>query len=99
MLKKIDIDEVFRGKNVALYKLLPGFIFSYLKRIIHQDEINRFIEQHGAKYDFDFVKAILDEFGIQTKVIGAENIPPSGGIILAANHPLGGLDGMALIHA
>ncbi|MBI4945578.1 MAG: glycerol acyltransferase [Bacteroidetes bacterium] len=97
MLKKIDIDEVFRGKNAALYKLLPGFIFSYLKRIIHQNEINRFIEHHGSKYDFDFVKAILDEFGIQTKVIGAENIPPSGGCIFSANHPLGALDAMAML--
>jgi len=97
MLKKIDIDEVFRSKNAALYKLLPGFIFSYLKRIVHQDEINRFLENHGEKYDFDFVKAILLEFGIKTKAIGVENIPPSGGCIFSANHPLGALDAMAML--
>src|ERR1017187_10198707 len=98
MLKKIDIDKIFKSKNAALYKLLPGFIFAYLKKVIHQDKINSFLERHATEYDFDFVKGIVNEFGIQTKVIGIENIPASGGKIFASNHSLGALDGMAFLN-
>ncbi len=99
MLKKIDIDGIFKSKNPSLYKILPSFIFSYLKRIIHQDRLNSFLEKHGSKYDFEFVKAIIEEFGIDEKVIGTENIPPSGGCVLAANHPLGAMDFITMMNA
>jgi putative hemolysin len=99
MLRKIDVDKVFENKNPKLYGFLPGFIFSYLKRILHQDEINRFLERNAHNYDFEFVKAIIEEFGIEEKIIGLENIPSSGGCVIAANHPLGALDFMAMMNA
>lgn len=98
MLKRVDIDGVFKTKNPSLYKALPSFVLSYLKKIIHQDKINSFLERHGNKYDFDFVKEIITEFGIRTEVIGIETIPPSGGKIFASNHPLGALDAMAMLN-
>ena len=99
MLKKIDIDEIFKSKNPSLYKILPSFIFSYLKRIIHQDEINDFLKRHENKYDFEFVNAIIDDFGIDEKIVGLENIPTSGGAVIAANHPLGALDFITMMNA
>jgi putative hemolysin len=98
MVKKIDVENVFRSKNPSLYKLLPRFIFSYLKKIVHQDEINCFLEQNENKYDFDFVEAVVNHFGVKTKVLGEENIPVGRPCIFAANHPLGGLDAMALLN-
>ena len=76
---------------------MPGFIISYLKRVAHQEDINDFIRRHGHRQEFDFVDAIIDEFGAHVKVAGIENIPKTGGCIFAANHPLGGLDAMALV--
>lgn len=93
----IDIDKVFKSKNPRLYALLPGFFFSWLKRTVHQDEINDFILRNGHLYDFEFVKAILMEFGATVEVQGLDHIPTSGGFVVAANHPLGGLDAMALL--
>ena len=99
MLKKIDIDGIFKSKNPSLYKILPSFIFSYLKRIIHQDEINDFLKRHENKYDFEFVKAVIDDFGIDEKIVGLENIPASGGAVIAANHHLGALDFITMMNA
>jgi putative hemolysin len=45
------------------------------------------------------VDAAVEVFGPQVKVKGEENIPKDGGIIMAANHPLGGLDGIAFMKA
>ena len=99
MLKKIDVDEIFKSKNPSLYKILPSFIFSYLKRIVHQDEINDFLKRHENKYDFEFVNTIIDDFGIDEKIIGLGNIPASGGVVIAANHPLGALDFITMMNA
>ncbi|MBK7389304.1 MAG: 1-acyl-sn-glycerol-3-phosphate acyltransferase [Bacteroidetes bacterium] len=95
--KFIDIDAIFKAKNPGLYRILPRFIFSYLKRVAHQDDINDFIRRHGHRQEFDFVDAIVDEFGANIEVAGTENIPKTGGCIFAANHPLGALDAMALV--
>lgn len=99
MLKKIDIDGIFKSKNPGLYKILPSFILSYVKRIVHQNEINDFLERNTNKYDFDFVKAIIDEYRIDEKIIELENIPASGGSVIASNHPLGAMDFMVMMNA
>jgi len=95
--KFIDIDEVFKTKNPGLYRVLPGFIISYLKKVVHQVEINYFIQQNADKKEFEFVEAVINEFGAKVGVEGLENIPKTGGCIFASNHPLGGLDALALI--
>ena len=99
MVQKIDLDKIFQSKNPGLYKLLPRFIFSWLKRVIHQDEVNSFLERNAESYDFDFIRASIVEFGIQEEVIGLENIPAAGSPVLAANHPLGAMDFMTMMNA
>jgi len=80
-----------------MYKLIPGFVMSYLKRVIHQDELNKALYRHRNKYGLDFIDAILDEFGLIVETKGLENLPATGRYLIASNHPLGGLDGMALM--
>jgi putative hemolysin len=97
--KFIDVDQIFRDKNPQLYRFLPKFFLRYLKRVVHQDEINSFIDNHGHKQELEFVDAIIEEFGAIVGVQGMDNIPVTGGCIFASNHPLGGLDAMALVQA
>ena len=94
---KISIEEVIKSKNPTLLKVLPGFLIKYIKKIVHQDHVNGFITRHGDKQSYAFVDAIVEEFGIKVTFSGLENLPASGGVIIASNHPLGGLDAMALI--
>jgi 1-acyl-sn-glycerol-3-phosphate acyltransferase len=98
-LKKIDVENVFKSKNPGLYKLLPGFLFKLLRRIIHEDVINDFLQKNGNEKDADFAKKTLEYFNISVEPKGLENLPASGGCIIVANHPIGGLDAMALIVA
>jgi len=90
----LDLDEVIKSKNPRLYKLLPGFMISYLKKIIHQDELNYIMQIYKDLEGLDFVIAVLKYFEIETTTIGAENVPKEGHFVLAANHPIGGVDGM-----
>ncbi len=95
----IDIEAVFRQKNPKLFKAIPAFVFSYLKRVIHQDQINTFIQRSKHLYGLDFVDAAIAEFNPTIILNGLENIPLNDRIIVASNHPLGGLDGIALMQA
>lgn len=96
--KFIDIDELLRSKTPHLLKILPRFIIRYLKKIIHQDELNAIINKHQDKMGLDFVDGVLTDFGVKISVINPENIPEKGRYILASNHPLGGMDALAFMH-
>ena len=96
----IDVEQVFASKNPALLKIIPKFVINYLKRIVHQDEINKFLSEKGHLKGAKFGRAILDDlFGAKYTTIGLDRLPSEGRFIFASNHPLGGLDGIALLVA
>jgi len=83
----------------VLKKVVPKFIVSYLKKIVHQDELNVFLDKWGYLKDVELIEAGLRYFDIKFKVFGIENIPGTGRHIFVSNHPLGGLDGLVFINA
>jgi 1-acyl-sn-glycerol-3-phosphate acyltransferase len=95
---KIDVEKVLYSKNPRLRKVVPEFIVNYLKRIVHQDDLNLFMERWGHLKDAEFIEAGLKYFGIKHIVSGAENIPHEGRYLFVSNHPLGGLDGLVFIY-
>lgn len=95
----IDIEKVIADKNPRLLKVLPRFIIRYLKRILHQDRLNDIIFRNRDKQGLEFIDAVLTEFNVNLKVIGANNVDASKNYVVVSNHPLGGLDGMALMLA
>jgi putative hemolysin len=95
--KLIDIHRLIKSKNPKLLKWLPRFVIRYLRRILHEDEINEFIEKHDHLYDESFCQAIVDYFNIKVVIKGIENLPESGPTIVAMNHPLGGMDAVAFV--
>jgi putative hemolysin len=94
----IDVKDVLYSKNPVLARTIPGFVINYLKRIVHQDEINEFLTKWGHLKDSELIAAFLSHFEIKFKVTGSENIPKSGRFIFVSNHPLGGLDGLVFIY-
>lgn len=93
----IDLKRIIGSKNPKLLKFIPSFIFTYLNKVIHVKEINAAIYRNKNKIGIDFATEILKEFEVNIQIIGLEKISKTGRYILASNHPLGGLDGMALI--
>lgn len=97
--KFVDIEKIIASKNPRLLKWMPGFLLRYVKRILHENDVNAFMKAHGDLRDLHFIRKVLEEFNTTLVVKGLEHIPEHGGFILAANHPLGGFDGMALMQA
>jgi len=95
--KFIDIDNVIKSKSKRLFALLPRFIISYLKRIVHEDTINAAVNKNSNFFGVDFAIRILEDMNIHIETVGKEYVLNNDRFILASNHPLGGLDGMAIM--
>jgi putative hemolysin len=96
---QIDVKGAIQNKSPRAVKFIPKFVMNYIKRVTHEKEINEFFKLHGTKKDFEFIDAVLSHFNVKVDIKNPEKIRKDGGIIFASNHPLGGLDGMALIYA
>lgn len=97
---RIDVDSIVRGKAGAKAKYIPRFVFSWLKRILHQDDVNEFLTGRGAgKYGKDFLDECVDYLQMDIDVRGLAELPTNEGgrwFTIVSNHPLGGEDGVAL---
>jgi putative hemolysin len=97
-IQKIDVRKLFRDKNPAMAKIIPGFVYRALERILHQEWFNGFLERHGDKDGLGFLEAAFEEFNVKMVVKGEENLPENGRFMFVSNHPLGGFDGNMLIY-
>ena len=95
--KLIDVEKVFYTKSPRVARKIPQFIYNYLKRVVHQEDLNEAIRRFNDQQGLDFVRSILAHMGVKITYQGIENIAVDGRYIIASNHPLGGLDGMALM--
>ncbi|MEI8204249.1 MAG: 1-acyl-sn-glycerol-3-phosphate acyltransferase [Bacteroidota bacterium] len=93
----IDIKGILHLKVPIFYRLIPRFILRYFQKILHEKDINGALFRNRNLSGIDFVDAILLEFGANITVTGLENIEPDKRFIVVSNHPLGGLDGLALM--
>lgn len=94
---RVDIDHILRDKSPKYYNKIPKFLINYLKKTVHQEDINGILERNRDLEGVDFMRALVDkEFKLTLHTRGEENIPNEGRFIFASNHPLGGLDGICL---
>ncbi len=88
----IDVESVVNSST-------PKFVVRYLKKIVHEDEMNSFLCGHVGLKDYDFIRAVIGPELLNTTISmeGLENIPKDNTpLCFVSNHPLGGLDGMIL---
>ncbi len=79
--------------------LIKNSTISVLRKLTHEEEINRFLECHKGVANFDFIDRIFDYFSFSYNASSKSkaNIPASGRVVIIANHPIGSLDGLALL--
>lgn len=95
-IMRLDVDKILKAKLPK--KKLPAPVVKYLKKIVHQDELNQFFVEVQGKKNLEFIEqAVFDHLQSGADFEGLENLPPKGGrYIFVSNHPLGGLDSIVL---
>ncbi|GHT66100.1 glycerol acyltransferase [Bacteroidia bacterium] len=96
-MERIDVEQLLASKSPALAKRLPKFVLRYLKRIIHQDEINDILHHCGHLQGLDFVAKSLKQLDITYTLHGEEHLADTQRKLFLSNHPLGGFDGVVLL--
>lgn len=76
---------------------IPSFMISGVARLIRQKELNSILKATLPSKGSEFARRVLEYLEISVEVKGLENLQEGGRYMFASNHPLGGLDGIALI--
>ena len=76
---------------------IPSFLIGGVEKLIRQKELNEILRATLPSEGSEFARRVLDYLDISLSVEGLENLKEGGRYMFASNHPLGGLDGMALI--
>lgn len=97
--KTIDIEKILRDKMGKKARYVPRFVISWLKKIIHEDEVNRFLWENRKLEGTEWLTACVQYLDMTLDIVGAENLPDKydGKLYtFVSNHPLGGQDGVSL---
>lgn len=92
----IDIGAILSDKAPRLARWVPGFALGWLRRTIHQKEINHILESYWNLPPQEFIRACFGEWEVTYSVEGLDKLDTGGRYLFAANHPFGGMDGMML---
>ena len=95
----IDLRKIFTAKVPKLMKHMPNWLFRKIQRLLHEDDINEILTKYADKEGLDFINAVVADFNLDVVLEGVDNLMASDRVLVASNHPLGGLDGIALIGA
>lgn len=97
--KTIDIDKVLKSKMGKKAKWVPSPLVAWLKRIIHQDQVNDFLWESRELTGTPWLKECVKYLDMHLDIKGMENLPDKNNgrlYTFVSNHPLGGIDGVAL---
>lgn len=95
----LDIAGILNQRLGKRARWVPGVLVRRLEQLIHQDDMNLMLAEAYPRRGAEFCRAVMSHLDITVRINGIENMPPVNGrrSIFVSNHPLGGLDGMALI--
>jgi len=89
----VDVDGIIAGR--AGKRHYPAFVVRWIKSFVHQDFLNGYFRQ--GKLGIEFAEGALEYLRARVSVSGMENIPAEGRHTFVCNHPLGGIDALAVI--
>ena len=95
----IDIDKILKDKMGDKARYVPGVLTRWLRHIIHQKEVNAFLWEHKDHIGVEWLEDCVKYLDMTLKIEGAENLPDKNDgklYTFVSNHPLGGIDGVAL---
>lgn len=96
MAKTVDVAAVLRDKAPKLADKIPTFVLNWLRRTVHEDELNHIYDNYWDLAPQPFIRACFHDWNVSYSIEGLERLDRNGRYLFVSNHPFGGMDGMML---
>ena len=100
MEKTVDLEKILRSKMGSKARWIPRPAVNWLKRIVHEDRINKFLWDARDLKGSPWLKACMEFLDVKLNIVGMENMPDLNNkdklYTFVSNHPMGGIDGVAI---
>ena len=99
MKETINIDKILASKVGSKAKFVARPLVSWLKKIIHQEELNKYLWESRRLTGTEWLEECVRYLDMTIELVGEENLPKKDDgrlYTFVSNHPLGGEDGVAL---
>ncbi|MCL6415744.1 lysophospholipid acyltransferase family protein [Aestuariirhabdus sp. Z084] len=98
----ISVETALEQRFPGLSKRRPKLgktLTAFLRYLLHESEFRHFEQKYPHLQGFDFVEQVLEYFDFDYRAFDREcrRIPHQGRVVVVANHPIGSLDGLALL--
>jgi len=100
-----DLNEILEKQGGEKYRKYSAktkkTIASILGKVLYVDKVNNFFATYNNPGGDIFLESAFEHFGYEYIISDEDKvkIPKEGRLIITSNHPLGGLDGVALLKA
>lgn len=95
-MPQIDIGAVLAEKAPRAARWIPRPLVEWLRRTIHEKEINHILSEYWTLPPQEFIRACFRDWKVAYSAQGLERLDPKGRYLFVSNHPFGGMDGMML---
>ena len=82
--KFIDVEKILKEKAFKLYRWLPRFAINWLKRRLHEEDINRTMVRLKDDVGLEFNRKGLLELGAKVEAINSHFVPKTGSIVIVS---------------
>jgi len=102
-MNSVNIKNIIYSRHPDFLKGFPNpikdFVFFLINKILYISEINDFLTKYNGKMGIPFIDEIFEriDFSYTLSKKDKDKIPSEGRLVIIANHPLGGLDGLVLL--
>ncbi len=103
-MPNIDLNKVLTEKFDLKSKIGSEFwanlLLKIIKKVTRINEINYVLNKYPDKKNFDFIDEVFEylDFSYSVSRKHKLRIPSEGKLILVSNHPMGGLDALAILN-
>lgn len=102
-MKEIVLKDIIEEKKPGLLNKVPAIVRSpflgYLNGLFRLKPINKFIRENDESVNFDYIEKIFELTQCTYSYLEneLEKVPATGNVVIMSNHPLGALDGLAML--
>lgn len=96
---EINLNQVIKSRLPRHHRFIPRPIIHWLERLICQERLNQILKAIGPAQGAEFCRRLLSELQVDYSLSNFPEAKESTAVTYACNHPLGALDGIALIAA